>query len=936
MSRNSQVSYRDSHPMGGSLLSRIPAACHWALETFGLAGRSHEVAPPFAHKLLFETLEPRLLLSADLNLAAPAQALQSEPDSAYAADSTALSLSDDPANSGQPVVSLVGPQESESSADGSSVEDWWPLDLGQSDVIAGRVDTREGGMGAFSLSDASGHQIAADDNSGPGTDALTNQQQVLLTGAFYVQVGCSEDLAASGWSELLVEPAPATQQKSDRPISDTNAVNTGLPSTAGEESAAAIAFSVLAEAAPRELAATPISPSAATAMSGGVSGFTDWMGSLGTYEQFARALPAIQQSVGETLNIQDALFIRVSQPISSYLATDDTPTIGELQAILEDLDVSTGDLVFQSTVTNGGIFGTPGQEELRYDMVLDFQWTRALGLDLGVAVSDQLYLLDTSAEGDLDMELDLSLGVDLTPGLAPDDAFFIRPSALRMSFDLHVVDLNSGIAVGFLGADIHDGQIDAEADLAVAVANPDGDAQGRITLAELEATPLPSLVGLTTSGGLTADLPISVHLGDWELSGDPRISLTLSDPFSGEPPQVAFSADAGPAAPFRSLNATGVAGLLNQIAAWGDGWMTAPRGQTTLLDQAVPFTADRTLGDLLNVGQAIRAELLDPLQNVGGALPFRTAQELAAKLAEILEIPVEDTQLAYDPATHELSYGISLSHAYDPATVPLAFNIDLEPLASLSSTTTVELTPSLTAGMTFGVTLAPFTAAIEGATLLPTDGRLLNDATFQLSVAGGAATTVRVAVDPTNATRADLVRDVNAALLAADVPDIVTAGVNAGGHLTLTAARPTQGVSLVIGEVSAGAAELGLTADSNAVDTLADHAWLEDATFTGSVAVSAADIQAVATLGFLDIQITQGQASADVSISARLKNGEAGTPGGRVTIRDLFRAQSDDPLSIAAFQFAGTAAASLEHIQVVDNFLGVIEGNPSVTLDWAN
>ena len=108
MSRNSQVSYRDSHPMGGSLLSRIPAACHWALETFGLTERSQEVAPPFARKLLFETLEPRLLLSADLNLAAPAQALQSDPDSAYAADSTVLSLSDDPANSGRAVVRVSG------------------------------------------------------------------------------------------------------------------------------------------------------------------------------------------------------------------------------------------------------------------------------------------------------------------------------------------------------------------------------------------------------------------------------------------------------------------------------------------------------------------------------------------------------------------------------------------------------------------------------------------------------------------------------------------------------------------------------------------------------------------------------------------------------------------------------------------------------------
>jgi len=681
--------------------------------------------------------------------------------------------------------------------------------------------------------------------------------------------------------------------------------------------------------------ASAISPAASAALTAGTAGFATWMDTVGAHEQFAQPLPALQQPLGEALDLGQTLLSRVAQPIASYLSTDATPTVGELRTILEGLDATVGDLVFQSTVTGSGIFGAAGQEELRYDLVLDFQWTRQIGLDLGVAGSDGLYLLDAGAQARFGLVLDLALGVDLRPGLTPANAFFIRPDDLRASFDLHA-GLDAEIAIGFLGANIEGGRIDVDADLALRILNPDSDAQGRITLTELQATPLASLVRLTGTGGLTADLPISARLGGWELTGSPRISLALSDPFSGQPPQVAYNADATPSSPFRSLNASGVMGLLNQIATWGDGWLTTPRTETTLLDGPLPFAAEHTFGDLLSVGQAIRTELLEPLQATEGVLPFQTAQELAAKLAEILGIPVANTQLNYDEALRELSYRISFEHAFDPVTLPIDFNFDLEPLASLSSTSTVRAAPVLTAGMTFGVSLMPFSATIEGATPLPVNGRLLGEATFQLSAVGAAAVLVRVSADATNATRADLVADINAALAAAGLPSIVTAGVNASGHLTLTATRPGLGVSLLIGEVNAAAAQLGLTAYKTAGDSLADHAWLQDAAFTGAITVSAADIQASATVGFLDIEITQGQASVNASVSASLKNGAAGAPGGRITVRDLALSLRDDPAELASFEFAGSASASLQQIRVVDNFLGVIEGNPTVTVAWSD
>jgi YD repeat-containing protein len=216
MSRNSPVSYRDSAPMGRLLLARIPAACQRAFEAFGRVPRATNSVASFPGKLLFEALEPRLLLSADLGLAASPQVPQSQPEGAYAASSTPLSLSDDAASGGPAVVRVSG-----SAASGA---DWWRLDLQQGDIVSIGVDTPNSEMDPYvSLRDASGTEIAADDNSGSGNDAAISQQEILLTGTYYVQVRPAGDGTVSGPYELLVErtrvtePEPASLGRSDTP-----------------------------------------------------------------------------------------------------------------------------------------------------------------------------------------------------------------------------------------------------------------------------------------------------------------------------------------------------------------------------------------------------------------------------------------------------------------------------------------------------------------------------------------------------------------------------------------------------------------------------------------------------------------------------------------------------------------------------------------------
>ena len=72
-----------------------------------------------------------------------------------------------------------------------------------------------------------------------------------------------------------------------------------------------------------------------------------------------------------------------------------------------------------------------------------------------------------------------------------------------------------GANIGFLGANVAGGSFDLNAALAVGLNNPDNDAEGKITLAELLGTTLEGLIAFTPTGSFNANFPISVTLGSF-------------------------------------------------------------------------------------------------------------------------------------------------------------------------------------------------------------------------------------------------------------------------------------------------------------------------------------------------------------------------------------------------------------------------------------
>ena len=106
------------------------------------------------------------------------------------------------------------------------------------------------------------------------------------------------------------------------------------------------------------------------------------------------------------------------------------------------------------------------------------------------------------------------------------------------------------------------------AGLTAMLANPDGDAQGRITLEELTTTDLDSLVSFATSGSASGSVTVAVSaFGGFVPSLSPTISFSTGDPFT--PPTLTLG-NFSEVQPFTSVNAGSFMGILSNVATWLD------------------------------------------------------------------------------------------------------------------------------------------------------------------------------------------------------------------------------------------------------------------------------------------------------------------------------------------------------------------------------
>lgn len=261
---------------------------------------------------------------------------------------------------------------------------------------------------------------------------------------------------------------------------------------------------------------------------------------------------------------------------------------------------------------------------------------------------------------------------------------------------------------------------------------------------------------------------------------------------------------------------------------------TIPAGDTMNVYLA-ETSAGQSTATLYQSGVTTTTLDLSQAQGTGASVPsgikraplFSTAQALAT----LINTVTGSNAANYNPATDQLTFGVNLSETLAQLALPMSFQLNLGSLAGVASNADLLVTPTINLGFTFGLNLAPQPATLSGSAPLPpilagspeqsipTNGQLGADASFTLSIDGGAAVTVSLPATATssdtsvfNASNPDdpttLVGQINLALQTAGLGSQVLAGY-ANNNITLTLIQATSTSTLAIGIPNASTNPMG-------------------------------------------------------------------------------------------------------------------------------
>lgn len=167
-----------------------------------------------------------------------------------------------------------------------------------------------------------------------------------------------------------------------------------------------------------------------------------------------------------------------------------------------------------------------------------------------------------------DFHFDFTFGFDLTPGLSASEAFFVRVNSFSMGDSIHETSLNTPAKIGLLGAQVEGGTLDLSAMVSVTLVNPDADAKGNITLAELKNTNISAIAAINTSANsFSASLPLLATLGSTTFAGAPTAMLSSTNVFSGPAPDITGNAGFNEIQYFHNISAGNLLTVFDRVAS---------------------------------------------------------------------------------------------------------------------------------------------------------------------------------------------------------------------------------------------------------------------------------------------------------------------------------------------------------------------------------
>jgi len=671
----------------------------------------------------------------------------------------------------------------------------------------------------------------------------------------------------------------------------------------------------------------------------GLEYLADWSDALGEHGLVAQRLPVAGQSLGAALDFGAALRWGLFEPIETYFAGDDTPTSAELVDVIKGLSATFGDLqiTVDAASVQGGFDAGAAGDALVFDLVFQAARTVSSHVSLGPRgdAMGLAFAAGTTVDLDVSAAMDLRFGLDLAPDLESEDAFFIEVNAWDMSAEVAATSPLGGIVIGFYDAQITAGSLVLDAALDLRLSPPGGVPGDRVRWQTLRDTELADLVTLTPSGTSSGNLTLAAApFAGFTPPSSLSVSFTTSNPF--QPPELTFSAGFDELLNFTHVSSYSLLGVLNQLGSWFD-----QARRTSVFDTPLPLVDGLRMGNAVRLGDAISdldTGLVGQLLDANDQPTFQSFQTLARDLMAVLGLSESQLAAAYDADANELTFHLSIEHAFVDQTLPFGMGLSLEPLGSLSSTATANLSAQASLDLVFGIDLTVPQAVLKARAAGPSDGRLSADADFTLQVGSREPVAVSVprAATGDNASLADLAADVNQALAVAGLAQDVAAGVD-GDRLTLT----TNGLAvesvirLRAAEGDPMLSEVHFRDGQLATDSVTQHTFIEQATVVASAGVTVADLDATASFGFLGVAVTDGQGAADVSVELALKSPGSGAAGGRVSLSELFAGLGQRIGDIAAAPvIRGSVGATLP-LHVTPNILGASHpANPELVLDW--
>ncbi|MBA2706294.1 MAG: hypothetical protein H0U59_00635, partial [Gemmatimonadaceae bacterium] len=177
----------------------------------------------------------------------------------------------------------------------------------------------------------------------------------------------------------------------------------------------------------------------------GLAGLATWANKLSQVSEAAQKLPAVGVSLSDLFKVGDGsgaiggvLQQGLVDRLSQYFTSDVTPTVQELVDRMKSISSGVGDVLFGIDPSSviGALTNDNGHQELRFDLALSVDAFRdQLTLDFGADAESLGLKFDANATVNLaaKLNLDFAFGVDLTPGLSDEEAFFLQIDDLSLN-----------------------------------------------------------------------------------------------------------------------------------------------------------------------------------------------------------------------------------------------------------------------------------------------------------------------------------------------------------------------------------------------------------------------------------------------------------------------------------------------------------------------